>query len=133
MPSHDPARAGAVILALAVSLAPLRSVSSSHRSDQAVTFDVVSIKPSQPGSPGGPGPFVNTTPGRLVARGTLAFLIEYAYGINGMFVEGGPAWVRSDRFDIDARQAPGSESFPLMRVMLRAALADRFRLTAHQE
>lgn len=96
-------------------------------------FEVVSIKPTQPGSPGGPGPFVNTTPGRLSARGTLGFFIEYAYGINGMYVEGGPAWVRSDRFDIEATQPPGSESFPLMRDMLRAALADRFRVIVRSQ
>lgn len=99
---------------------------------QTPQFDVVSIKPTQPGSRGGPGPFVNTTPGRLMARGTLGFFIEYAYGINGMYIEGGPDWVRSDRFDIDARQPAGSESFPLIRDMLRAALADRFKLMVRQ-
>jgi uncharacterized protein (TIGR03435 family) len=76
---------------------------------------------------------VNTTPGRLAARGTLAFFIEYAYGINGMYIEGGPAWARADRFDIDARQGPGAESFPLMRDMLRTALADRFKLIMHTQ
>jgi uncharacterized protein (TIGR03435 family) len=96
-------------------------------------FEVVSIKPTEPGSRGGPGPFVNTTPGRLNARGTLGFFIEYAYGINGTYVEGGPGWLRSDRFDIDARQPPGSESFPLMLDMLRAALADRFKLIVRQQ
>ena len=100
---------------------------------QPPQFDVISVKPTQPGSRGGPGPFVNTTPGRLAARGTLAFFIEYAYGINGMYVDGGPDWVRSERFDIDARQAAGTESFSLIRDMLRAALADRFKLLVHEQ
>ena len=51
------------------------------------SFEVVSVKPTQPGSRGGAGPFVNTEPGRLSARGTLLFFVEYAYGVNGIYVE----------------------------------------------
>src|SRR5262245_6195994 len=115
----------------AAAIAMVTTIASSRA--QPVQFDVVSIKPTQAGSRGGPGPFVNTTPGRLMARGTLAFFIEYAYAINGLYVEGGPGWVRSDRFDIDARQPAGSQSFPLVRDMLRGALADRFQLKVHEE
>lgn len=97
------------------------------------SFEVVSIKPTQPGSRGGPGPFVNTEPGRLVARGTLGFFIEYAYGVNGSYVEGGPGWLRSDRFDIDAKQASNTQSFATMTSMMRTALADRFTLGVHRE
>ena len=28
-----------------------------------------------------------------------------------MYIEGGPDWVRSERFDIDARQAPDPSRF----------------------
>lgn len=97
------------------------------------SFEVFSVKPTPPGSRGGPGPFVNTEPGRLVARGTLAFFIEYAYGINGSYLEGGPDWIRSDRFDIEAHQPSNAQSFATMTAMMRAALADRFRLDAHRE
>jgi len=96
-------------------------------------FEVVSVKPTQPGSRGGPGPFVNTETGRLSARGTLAFFIEYAYAVNGSYVEGGPGWIRSDRFDIDARQPANAQSFATMTAMMRTALADRFRLGVHRE
>jgi len=57
-----------VAAALAASVPAIRA--------QAPQFEVVSIKATQSGSLGGPGPFVNTTPGRLAARGTLAFFIE---------------------------------------------------------
>jgi hypothetical protein len=46
-----------VAAALAASVPAVRA--------QAPQFEVVSIKATQPGSRGGPGPFVNTTPGRL--------------------------------------------------------------------
>ena len=72
-------------------------------------------------------------PSRPGRGGTLAFFIEYAYGINGRYIEGGPAWVRADRFDIDAKQPTGSESFGSIREMLRTALSDRFTLTVHEE
>jgi uncharacterized protein (TIGR03435 family) len=103
------------------------------RAQPGPSFDVVSVKPTQPGSRGGPGPFVNTEPGRLVARGTLAFYIEYAYGINGSYLEGGPDWIRSDRFDIEARQPSNAQSFGTMTTMMQTALADRFMLSVHRE
>jgi uncharacterized protein (TIGR03435 family) len=96
-------------------------------------FDVVSVKPAQPGARGGPGPFVQTEPGHLVARGTLAFFIEYADGVNDANVDGGPGWLRSDRYDIDARQAADAQSFATMPVMMRNGLADRFGLQVHRE
>lgn len=97
------------------------------------SFEVVSVKPTQPGSRGGPGPFVNTEPGRLSARGTLLFFVEYAYGVNGIYVEGGPDWIRSDRFDIEGRQLATAQSFATMTSMMRTALTERFKLAVHRE
>jgi uncharacterized protein (TIGR03435 family) len=99
----------------------------------APPFEIVSVKPTQTGGPGGPGPFVQTEPGRVVARGTLQFLIEYAYAQNGQYIEGGPEWLRSDRFDIDAKQPADAQSFATMPTMMRTALADRFKLVVHRE
>ncbi len=91
------------------------------------------MKPTQPGSRGGPGPFVQTEPGHLVARGSVQFLIEYAFGHNGMYVEGGPDWIRADRFDIDARQPSNAQSYATMPAMMQRALADRFKLAVHRD
>jgi len=96
-------------------------------------FEVVSVKPTPPGARGGPGPFVQTEPGHLIARGTLAFFIEYAHSVNGTNVDGGPGWLRSDRFDIDAKQPADAQSFATMPAMMRAALADRFRLQVRRD
>jgi uncharacterized protein (TIGR03435 family) len=76
---------------------------------------------------------VQTEPGHLIARGTLSFFIEYAYGVNSGYVDGGPAWLRSDRYDIDARQGADAQSFATMPVMTQTALADRFKLVTHRE
>lgn len=91
------------------------------------------MKPTQPGSRGGPGPFVQSEPGHLVARGSAQFLIEYAYGHNGMYVQGGPDWIRADRFDVDARQPSDAQSYATMPAMMQRALADRFKLAVHRE
>ena len=103
----------------------------------AATFDVASVKPSSPVATAVPGrkgvsPF-STGPTRLTARRlTLQSLISRAYGVDVSQVSGGPGWIDSDEYDIDAAvEAPASRE--QMLVMLQALLADRFRLTLHRE
>jgi uncharacterized protein (TIGR03435 family) len=76
---------------------------------------------------------------------TLRGLIAAAYGTPQPLplyrVVGGPGWLDSDRFDIDARATtdfadlPGQRAgwSPIGQQMLRRLLAERFRLVAHQE
>lgn len=59
-------------------------------------------------------------------------LIQLAYDIKGFRVEGGPSWVRSERFQIEARTA-GVATAEQVRAMLQSLLADRFRLMLHRE
>ena len=94
----------------------------------APAFDVVSIKPTQPGSPGGPGPFVSTSPGRLQARGTLLFLIEFAHGIRSAQIEGGPEWIRNDRYDLTAVLPSTPTPIVPAPATLQPVLSDRFKL-----
>ena len=73
--------------------------------------------------------------GRFVAGNiTLRFLIRSAFQLQGDQIVGGPNWLDTDRFDIDARapQAPGPPSAQLGE-MLQSLLADRFKLTTHNE
>ena len=61
-----------------------------------------------------------------------AGLIRTAYPSPVDDLIGAPAWVISERFDVDARATfePRAEQ---ERMMLRALLADRFKLAAHYE
>jgi bla regulator protein BlaR1 len=96
-------------------------------------FDVVSIKPTVSNRGGGPGPFVNTSTGRLFARGPLLFLLQYAYGLQPFqFVET-PGWATSDRFDLEAKEPHGGNHYTQFPQMLRPVLADRFKLATHRE
>ena len=62
---------------------------------------------------------------------TMTDLIAAAYGVDTGVVLGGPSWVETDRFDVTARMDPKASQDQL-RAMLRALLADRFKLAAHK-
>jgi uncharacterized protein (TIGR03435 family) len=58
---------------------------------------------------------------------TMVDLIATAYKVDPLNVIGGPSWLELDRFDISAR-APRTTSQDTAALMLRALLADRFKL-----
>jgi uncharacterized protein (TIGR03435 family) len=98
-------------------------------------FEVASVKPSAAGCAnvgrGAGGGRPEVTPARLdLACRTTLSLIELAYSVP---VSGGPAWIGTERYDIDAKAegAPGQES--MRGPMLQALLEDRFQLKIHRE
>jgi uncharacterized protein (TIGR03435 family) len=71
--------------------------------------------------------------GRLVAgNAPLAMLIQRAYAVQGFQVVGGPAWIHTDGYDIDAKPESSTDQ-KQMWLMLRTLLADRFKLAMHTE
>jgi bla regulator protein blaR1 len=71
--------------------------------------------------------------GRFVVRNIrLGNLIANMYGVQGVRMQGGPAWLETDRFDIEA-QAEGNPSSQQMRSMVKRLLADTFMLSVHTE
>jgi uncharacterized protein (TIGR03435 family) len=72
--------------------------------------------------------------GRFTAvNSTLRFLIRSAYQLqDGAQVFGGPGWLDSDAFDIEAK-AEGDPARRQVGLMLRTLLAERFKLTFHEE
>jgi uncharacterized protein (TIGR03435 family) len=94
-----------------------------------VDFEVVSIKL---GDPNDPASSARGTPGRMEWRNTtLANLIRNAYGLNEHQLEGGPKWMNSDRFHVDAKLPAGAPR-DQMPLMMRSMLADRFHLEFHR-
>src|SRR2546425_2550913 len=77
--------------------------------------------------------------GRLDAQGLpLKYLIMLAWELNGdELLAGAPKWVDSAHFDIVAKAptaGPGGQGdFESLRLMLRALLVDRFKITTHME
>jgi uncharacterized protein (TIGR03435 family) len=122
--------AAGVIARIAVGILLLQTLEVQPR------FEVASIKPADPAAPR-PGRLgavqVVTGAGRLTARNAkLTELIKGAYTLEDYQVSGGPAWIDSARFDVDAKSASGAGRDQLL-LMLRALLADRFKLAVHRE
>jgi uncharacterized protein (TIGR03435 family) len=97
----------------------------------AAAFELASVKRNISGSErtstsGQPNGGWRATNVRLKA------VIARAYEVREFQITGGPDWINSDRFDIVAR---GPEGTPTQRrfAMLRALLADRFKLATHTE
>jgi len=105
------------------------------QTDVAAIFDVASVKASsgqRVAGRKGPPPF-SSDPTRLAARNlTLKGLISRAYGIEEFQIVGGPTWIESDRYDIDAT-VENPVARERMLSMLQALLADRFLLKLHHE
>jgi len=59
-------------------------------------------------------------------------LVAAAYGVDGELVVGGPNWLELDRFDVFAK-APANATPDDLKIMLRALLAERFKLVVHNE
>ena len=94
------------------------------------TFDVASIKRNVSNTVRGSGMAAPQPGGRFVGVGvTLRRLIGEAYDMD---VDGGPDWIASDRFDVNAT-AEGNPTATQIRLMLRPLLADRFKLKVHTE
>jgi len=98
----------------------------------APAFEVASIKMNTSGSPASFG--LRLIPGgRVFAQNVpLRDVIRTAYGLEDDQLEGGPPWLKSDRFDIEAR-APADVTIDATRAMVRSLLTDRVKLVAHTE
>jgi hypothetical protein len=114
-------------------------------------FEVVSIKPCKPGVTKGGGPPVfgaGSSPGRLRIRcGILADIdntgmIQVAYnryagGYLNSFrmvpIEGGPDWIHTERFEIDATSDGHPTLLMMQGPMMQTVLEDRFKLKIHRE
>lgn len=126
---------GAIAIAASVAdgmrVVPLLHAQSAPPAD-APAFEVASVKPNKSGTPfiqlgGGPGQFNATNV-------PLRLLIQNAYQVQPFRLIGGPGWIGEDRFDIRAKPPEGFTPDPgRMQLMLRALLADRFKLAVHTE
>jgi uncharacterized protein (TIGR03435 family) len=95
-------------------------------------FQVASIKPNT--AVGARGMGVRALPGgRLTAlNAPLMMLIQNAYAVQASQVVGGPSWINSEGYDIEAKPE-GNTDRQHMWLMLQTLLADRFKLALHRE
>jgi uncharacterized protein (TIGR03435 family) len=145
---------GKLVLIVAASLAvtSFGQTSASQRAASAPTpvpaaasplaFEVSTVKENKSGKSGSDSDFVD---GRLTASNvSLKNLLQYeAYGIPESRILGGPKWISSERFDIEAKadSATVDRLRTLARdrrriqtqAMFQQLLAERFKLAVHWE
>jgi uncharacterized protein (TIGR03435 family) len=121
--------------------APVTQAPSAAQPAANLTFDVASVRPAAPidqttimaGLRVGKLPDSSSIEG---LRATYTYtplkkIIAYAYKVR-IYQVSGPDWLSTDRFDIAARLPEGATRDDVP-AMLRALLADRFKLAAHLE
>jgi bla regulator protein blaR1 len=119
-------------VAISIAMATL-TLAQTPGSEKRAEFEVASIKPTAT-----QGSFTFDFPpgGRFTARNvTLNLLLRVAYQLQDYQISGGPGWITSAGFDIQASAAAGTGELPREQVlhMVQALLADRFRLVLHRE
>jgi uncharacterized protein (TIGR03435 family) len=100
---------------------------------QEPRFEVVSVKRN---AGGGPGSMMAIQPGGRLSAVNLFVrqVIVRAYGIQPFQLTGGPDWMQSERYDIQAKAPDGAVvTGNTMNVMLQTMLADRFKLKVRRE
>lgn len=100
--------------------------------DANPSFEVATIKPSRPDEPG--KAFMVRGARFTTVNTTLGDLIGFAYDVQSKQVVGGPPWMDSEKFDIEAKpDIPGTPSREQLRSMVQKLLADRFQLKFHKD
>ena len=113
------------------------------QSQPPLAFEVASVKPNK-SEDHRRGGMQSTPGGRFSATNIpLYALITVAYNLpfQSNRLSGGPEWIRTERFDIEAKapegafaaETTGKARDEKMRLMLQTLLADRFRLTIRRD
>jgi len=109
----------------------------------SAAFDVATIKPTN-ATDGHTHIYRHPVDGEFQAMNlSLKGLLEFAYGLPETRMIGGPAWLDSAKWDVQAkagsdvdvqiRTSSDEARRTLKQQMVQALLADRFKLTVHQE
>jgi uncharacterized protein (TIGR03435 family) len=101
--------------------------------DAHPSFEVATINPADPNRTNGGGFIVGGH--RLVIEGqTVNDLISLAYALHPKQIADGPAWLATEKFDIEGQaDQPGVANLHQIQEMLQKLLAARFDLKLHRE
>ena len=133
-----------LLLAFTLTLAsPGASPQSAPGLRKSAAFDAATIKPPDPRAPYRKAGFYGEPGGRVFYGGYIKWLVEYAFDLQDYQVAGGPSWISSQWFEINAVPSENSLSrnikvananpIPEQRLMLQSLLRDRFGFKFHLE
>src|SRR5215471_7815402 len=130
------------LIAVILSIWPIAALAFSSTSNlqpptsvSSPVFEVASIKANNSGDdrayssiqPGGRFSAINVTLRDLI-------LGAYRFQFRPSEIVGGPGWMTSEHFDIEAKAASGSRAADAdIPDMLRALLSERFKLAVHED
>ncbi len=100
--------------------------------EKRLTFEVASIKPTKPGGRGGG---IKALPGGQEYRAEgvpVKLIISLMYKVPMRQISGGPGWIDTDGWDIEAK-ADHSYNLDDLHTMFQNLLADDFKLKFHKE
>lgn len=99
----------------------------------APAFEVASVKPA-PSRAGAAGYLATDTDPATVrySNVSLKLLIAIAYRFDSRLIQGGPAWLDDQPYDLVAKLPPGASKDRALP-MLQTLLAERFKLALHRE
>jgi uncharacterized protein (TIGR03435 family) len=119
------------IIAVALAIVLCVSTLLVHAQSARPAFEVASIKPAQTRG------FMNISPsGQVSVSGmTVKGLLTFAYKLRDDQVLGGPAWIATEVWAIQAKAPDGRDmqDAEVIRQMLQSLLQDRFQLKVHNE
>jgi len=121
-----------IALIATVLLLPVRIRSGAVTQNPPLAFEVASIKPSKPGSAGGG---VRPLPGGqtyIAGNVPLRLIIKLMYKITDSQIVGGPSWIDTELWDVEAKAARPS-TLDQLHEMFQTLLAERFKLQFHRE
>ena len=140
--THHPTLRRRLLLLATAAIAAAAQLPAQPPPSTPLAFEVASVKPSQPedrriGMQFLPG-------GRLlVSNIPLRMIVAIAYNVpfQSSRLIGGPGWIGSERYDIEAKAekeaipagTPSEARKQKMRLMLQALLAERFKLAIRRE
>ncbi len=108
--------------------------------DKDTTFEVASVKRNTSGDTNG---MLRQLPGGRMTAANMPVrqMITFAYQLAGYQLVGGPGWLYTDRYDVNAKMdgnpqsafVPGANQPGPMQLALQKLLEDRFKLKVHRE
>ena len=135
-----------LLLAVMLKMAVIGAFTAPLQSQTSVSgkpsFEVASVKPS---AAAGNFMGIGRAPGgRFTANNVpLRFLIQNAYRVRDFQIIGGPGWMASERWDVEAKAEEGSIPAATgppdpnvpdpMSIRLQSLLEDRFQMKLHRE
>ncbi len=137
------------LLAVAVPIVSgLADATQTHAQSQAQNtaatepgYEVASVKPNKAGSD--QSRLIFPPDGMAATNVTLQMFIRAAYGVQDYEISGAPSWLKSEKYDIEAKMN-GSVADELQKLspdqrtlkrnrMLQVLVAERFKLSLHRE